>query len=155
MVQYFEFYKPVYNPTGLTGIVGGAISSEVLHPRKDALFASRDSSSVASLEQYRKFFIKQVYATQLTGLVVELAYSEHADQIYFGIPTGDVNESISSPTVSPTGVALTGTYSGNIPITGITNLGSVIPIWIKQVIPADSGDDDFVTFQLRIIGTVL
>lgn len=155
MVQYFKFFKPIYNPTGLTGTVGGSISTEEVLPRNGALFAPAESSPVVPITQYRKLFVKQVYDATMTGLVLQLANTEYSDQIYYGVATGDVNESVTSSSVAPTGVSMTGSYSGSVYITGVSTSGTVYPVWIKQILPAGVGDDDFVAFQLRILGTII
>lgn len=155
MTTYFKFYKPLYNPTGMSGTVGGEITTEELLPRKNALFAPRNTSELSVSEQYRKLFIKQVYSTTMTGLTVELVNTEHSDQITFGIATGDINEYITSPLTSPTGVAITGSTSSSVMYTGSGIAGTVIPVWLKQTIGVNSGDDDFVSFQLRILGTII
>lgn len=155
MTQYFKFYLPEYNPTGMSGVVGGGITNQELLPRKNALFAPRETSDLSVNEQYRKLFIKQIYSANLTGLTVELVNTEHSDQIYFGIATGSSDESISSPLVAPTGVAITGSVSYPIVFTGSGVVGTAIPIWLKQTIAANSGDDDFVAFQLRILASLI
>ncbi len=84
-----------------------------------------------------------------------LKNTEHSDQITFGIATGDINEYITSPLTSPTGVAITGSTSSSVTYTGSGIAGTVIPVWLKQTIGVNSGDDDFVSFQLRILGTII
>jgi hypothetical protein len=155
MTQFFKFYLPEFNPTGMSGTVGGGITIEELLPRKNALFAPREISDLTTSEQYRKLFIKQVYSAVLTGLTVELVNTEHSDQIYFGIATGSVDETISSPLIAPTGVALTGSTTNSVTYTGSGVVGTTIPIWLKQTISPGSSDDDFVAFQLRILATIV
>jgi hypothetical protein len=154
MTQYFKFYKPQYNPTGMSGTVGGAISTSELLPRKDALFSPRETSELISVEQYRKVYAKQVYAVTLTGVTVQLSNTDYTGHISFGVSTG-TNDTSSSPGTAPAGVSFTGNYLNSITVAGTTTSGSVIPIWIKQQIAANSGDDDFVSFQLRILGTII
>lgn len=154
MSTYFSFYKPQYNPTGMVGTVGGAISSTQLLPRKDTLFASRDTSELIAVSQYRKFYAKQVADVTLTGVKVEIANVDMSSQIYFGVTTG-TNDYVTDPTIAPTGVDLTGNYLYPVYLTGSYTLNSTIPIWVKQVISANTSDDDFVSFQLRIVGTLV
>jgi hypothetical protein len=155
MTSFFTFYKPQYNPTGVDSTVGGSISIDQLLPRKDTLFASRDSSSLIDVVQYRKVFAKQTYNATLSGVRVELANVEHADQILFGVNTGSLTDSVATATTPPVGFALTGAYLNPISLTGAYTLNSIIPIWIKQTIPAGTTDDEFVTFQLRVVGTII
>lgn len=154
MTSYFAFYKPVSNPTGMSGTVGGAISSVELLPRQDTLFAPRDTSEFVTVEQYRKFFIKQVYDATLTGVVVELVNVEYPDQISFNT-TATLNDTTTSPTTAPDNVVFSGNSTTAIGISGATVLDTTIPIWVKQEIEADSGDDSFVAFQIRIYGTLV
>lgn len=154
MTTFFTFYKPEYNPTGMSGTVGGSISTNQLLPRKDTLFCSRETSELISVTQYRKVFAKQTYNGTLSGVRVELANVEYSGQISFGITTTS-GDSIASPTVAPTSVSITGNYAHAIALTGSYTQNSVVPIWIKQTIAADTEDDDFVSFQLRIIGTII
>lgn len=153
-MNYFKFYKPLYNPTGMSGTVGGAITSTELLPRKDTLFAPRDISDSVAVTQYRKLFIKQVYDATLTGLVIELVNVEYPDQISFNITTG-TNDTIASPSTAPSDITFSGNSTVAVGVSGATVLDSTIPVWIKQEIAAGSSDDDFVAFQLRIYGTII
>jgi len=153
MTYYFKFYKPLRNPTGLVGTVGLGISTDELIPRKDTLFAPRPTSEVIPVYQYRKFFAKQVANVTLTGVYLEVVNVEYPDQIAFG--TGTSGGSSSSPTGAPAGVTFNGNYLSPIQLNGLFSQNSIIPIWIRQTIPADTEDDDFVSLQLRIIGTIV
>lgn len=154
MSTFFRFYKPVYNPTGMSGMVGGAISTTELLPRLDYLFAPRECSDSIDVVQYRKLWIKQVYDATMTGLTIQLVNLDYPEQIYFNTTTG-TNDTTASPGTAPDGVSFTGSYLVDIALTGTTVSGSTIPIWIQQTISADSGDDDFVAFQIRILGTIV
>ena len=154
MSTYFSFYKPASNPTGLSGTVGGAISAVELLPRKDTLFCPMSASSLVDTNQYRKLFIKQIYNATMTGVSIQLVNVDQTGQIAFALTTG-TNDTSSSPTVAPSGVNFTGNAVYPLYVTGSTVLNSVIPIWLKQTIPANAGDDDFVSFQLRVVGTIV
>jgi len=153
MVNYFAFYKAESNPTGLSGTVGGAISNTILLPRLNTLFAKREVSSSLSVTQYRKFFIKQTQNVTLTGVYLEMANAEHSGHITFA--TGTATDSIANATIAPSGITFSGNFTTSVPIQGTTISGTSIPVWLKQVIPAASGDDDYVAFQLRIVGTIV
>lgn len=154
MGQYWTFYKPVSNPTGVSGTVGGVISTTELLPRKDTLFSPRETSALIDVNQYRKVFAKQVYSGTFTGVTVQLVNVEYTGQVSFGIST-DSSDSISSATVAPSGIDFSGNVTTPITLTGTTTLGSLIPIWVKQTISANSEDDSFVVFQLQVLGTLV
>lgn len=152
MTYYFKFYKPIRNPTGMSGTVGAGISSTELIPRKDTLFCKRETSPSVTVYQYRKLFAKQVANVTLTGVYIELANIEESTQIAFG--TGTSGSSSANPATAPSSVTFNGNYLNTVSLNGAFTEGSIIPIWIRQTIAADTEDDDFVSFQLRIIGTI-
>jgi len=153
MAQYFKFYKALFTPTGLATTVGGGISNDILLPRLNTLFCNATVSDSIDTTQYRKFFIKQIYDVTFTGVTLQMVNVEHSGYISFG--TGTSGSSTASSTVAPAGVTFSGNYTGNVTLDGVTTSGSIIPVWIKQTIPAGAGDDDFVAFQLRVLGTIV
>jgi len=154
MTNFFKFYKSASNPTGMSGTVGGAISTSDLLPRIDTLFAPMLSSASIDVVQYRKLYIQQQANVTMTGVTLQLVYLDYPEHITFNTTTV-ADDFVTSPSIQPTGVSFTGSYLVDITLTGTTSSGAIIPVWLKQTIPAGSGDDNFVAFQLRVLGTII
>jgi hypothetical protein len=114
--KLFEFYEPVNNPTGLSGVVGGRISTKVLGNKIGDLFTQMPVSSSNEVNQYRKIWIKQLDSAVYTNLSVSLANVEHSDQVSFWIPPRRAhNTTINSPLLPPTGeTGFSGDYSTSL-----------------------------------------
>lgn len=168
----FNFYEPQYQPTGLTGLVGGAISSELLDPRLGSFIADMTVPDITTLYQFRKLYVKQIEAGTYQDVKVSLANVEHSDQISFFIDSGLSGnyDTATNALAYPSGVDLVaGTLSGenfsgnyNTPIyyTGsvggaTTVSGEYFPVWIRQEIDKNEGNDSLASFIVQVSATKL
>lgn len=158
MTTYWKFYLPENHPIGLSGVVGGGISTDEALNDPSAIFAHLPTNDSSEVSQYRKLFAKQVTAGAFENLTVELANVEYPSQISFAVTgmSGDITGQSSDPQVLPDGYT-TGMFSGNadLPLTGLlaSALGDQIGIWIRQAIPAAAVNDDLASFVMRIRAT--
>ena len=158
MTTYWKFYLPENHPTGLSGVVGGGISTDEALNDPSAIFAHLPTSEVSEVSQYRKLFAKQTAVGTFENLVLELANVEYPDQISFAVTgmSGDITGQSSDPQVLPAGYT-TGMFTGDADnsIVGLASstLGDYIGVWIKQTIPADSTNDDLASFVMRVRAT--
>ena len=160
MSNYFRFYLPLNSPTGLSGVVGGAISTNRLENALGALFADMPVSASEDLHQYRKIFAQQDRDGTFTNVSIELANVEHDDQVFFDVyPIDPVDAVLQDDTAvdaitPPTGLSgagyFTGDYETAIAIPGNTTIGDSVAIWLKQVVPQSTADDPLASFTLRI-----
>jgi hypothetical protein len=155
MTNYFEFYQPILNPSGLTGYVGGLISETPLLGHLGELFARRNTSGLGELVQYRKFHVKQIADGTFTNLEMHLDNVEHTGQMSMATElfTGDIS---FHPTLIPSGY-LGGDFSGNsaVPVmvgTGSSISGESFGFWLKQTLPAGAGTDTLGSFTVQIRG---
>ena len=159
MAQFFKFYKSEFNPTGLSGVVGGSISNLEVQPQLNELFAPMSVSDVVTQNQYRKVFAKQVRSGSFTGVSIELGNVEHEDQIFFNIPTGAIGltGTASNPLSAPESLQYVGAFSGDydtsILATASSTYNTVIPIWLRQTLAPGISDDDSARFTIRVRAT--
>ena len=158
MTTYWKFYLPQSHPTGLSGVIGGSISTDEALNDPSSIFAHLPTSELKDVTQYRKLFAKQIATGAFENITLELANVEYPAQISFAVTgtSGDITGQSSDPKVLPDGYT-TGMFSGNssVPLTGLTSsaFGDYIGIWIKQTIPADSDNDDLASFVMRVRAT--
>jgi hypothetical protein len=158
MISYFKFYLPVNNPTGLSGIVGGSISTNELKPYVNLLFAPMPSFEDVSISQYRKVYIRQIESGVFNNLYVELANVEYPTQVSF-VATGELisGETSISPLSPPNSFSGNGVFSGNyntyLYLASESAQHSSFPIWIKQTIPSGAGSDNLASFSLKVRAT--
>jgi hypothetical protein len=155
---YFKFYEPQYNPTGLSGDVGGLITTTEIQPKLGILLADMQVPEITTQHQYRKIWIKQTAVGTFNDVSIRLANVEHTGQI--AIATGSIEDVANANALTaPTGLygtlVATG-FSGDVnnPLyVGNTTLNSTVPIWVRETIASGAGDDAAATFVLQIQGT--
>lgn len=157
MISYFKFYLPQYNPTGLSGTVGGEISTNELKPYVNLLFAPMPSYDSVQTNQYRKVWIRQVESGVFNNLYVELANVEYTGQVFF-VATGEsTNETSTSPLSPPNSFSGLGIFSGDhdtfLYLASESTQYSNFPIWLKQTIPSGAGSDNLASFSLKVRAT--
>jgi len=157
MAKYFTFYHAQYNPTGLSGTVGGSITSTEVQPYLNSLFTEMPVSTTVPIVQYRKVWAKQTKAGTFTGVYIEIGNVEHTGQVFFDIVTGTNGNTSTGPLYPPPELGYSYSFSGNyntsLLYTGNSTLNTTIPIWIKEKIDANIGDDDLASFSLRVRAT--
>jgi len=160
MTDYFGLYHTSANPTGLSGSVGGAISSTGIVGTLGELFAYVDSPPSGTTDpvfQYRKVHIKNISANVITGIYTWLDGVEHTGQIDIGVER-ETDQSITAPTGSaqaPTNVTFSDPYnfSGGTFIGTLTGSEST-GIWIRQTLSGIHSPDPYATFILNFGGIV-
>jgi hypothetical protein len=168
----FRFYEAEFNPTGLSGTVGGGISTTELQPRLGSFFADMTIPEVTTLYQFRKFYIKQTEPGTYQDIKVGLVNVEHSDQVTFFLDTGvsGYYDTAINALSYPTGTFITGdgltnahfsgNYSSSIYYTGsvggeTTVSGEYFPVWIRQEIDSTETADSLASFAIQVIGTKL
>ncbi len=154
----FEVYKSQYNPTNLTGQVGGGIGTEMLSGYLGELFyhiATPPSGIDEIVYQYRKVFVKNTYAVQSTYTRVWIDSLEHTDQISVA-NSYTLNDTASTPTGQPTNVtgwSLPTDYAEGLPL-GTLNPNTSTGFWIRQALSGIASPDPYATFRLYVGGVV-
>ncbi len=156
-----SFYRPLSNATGLTGFVGGQISTGRLYGVLNELFAhvpSPPSGTIGVYNQYRKVYIKNEYVTPVINIVAWVEGAEHPEQLYLGLETSTSQE-ITGALIAPSGISGSGWYTTSgyghgMPI-GSMGPSAATGIWIKQELSGINYPDPYATFTLKVGGQVL
>lgn len=154
----FTIYKPQYNPTNLSGTVGGTYTTVPLSGYLGELFAHSDSppSGVdSSFIQYRKIFVRNENEGTTTYTRIWIDAAEHPEQISIARETS-LYDTSTSPTGQPAGV--TGWVSPSNYVEGL-EIGTMLEnaytgIWVREVLTNILSPDPYATFRL-VIGGVL
>lgn len=153
----FKIYKSLYNPSNLTGQVGGNISSSELSGYLGELFyhVSAPPSGLDDVfNQYRKVFFKNTYDRTATEVRVWIDAAEHLDQLSIANSTG-----LSDTLITATGTSeLTGwrsptTYTDGV-ILGTLPVNAYTGVWIRQSLSGISSPDPYSTFRIYVGGIV-
>jgi len=154
----FKLYKSEYNPSNLTGQVGGGIGNDLLSGYIGELFyhvAVPPSGIDITAYQYRKVFVYNGHDTSSTYTRVWIDSLEHTDQISIANSATLSDLSVSStgaPTaasgwVLPTNYA-EGTYLGTLAPNAYTGF------WIRQSLSGINNPDPYATFRIYVGGIV-
>tara|TARA_R110002074_G_scaffold402324_1_gene607046 strand:+ start:96379 stop:96852 length:474 start_codon:yes stop_codon:yes gene_type:complete len=154
----FQIYKPEYNPSDLTGQVGGNIGSEILSGYINELFqhiSSPPSGLDTTSYQYRKVFIKNEHTSTSTNTRVWVDAIEHVDQISLAESTG-VEDSSTSSTGEPVGISgwrSSSNYAEGVSLGTLTS-NAYSGVWIRQALSGVSTPDPYATFRIYVGGIV-
>jgi len=157
-MAFFGFYEPEFNPTGLSGEVGGSFTSTVLKPKLGELVSPMESSVDSEVTQYRKLFIRQDEEATFQDLSVILSNVEHTGQVSFAISTGQMEEQATDAITAPDGIPsdnFSGDHVTAITLTGTSVQDDIYGIWLRVVLPTGAGIDELATFGVRVKGTRL
>ena len=154
----FDIYKPEYNPSNLTGQVGGNIGSEVLSGYVNELFqyvVSPPSGINTTAYQYRKIFIKNTYDGTSTNTRVWIDAIEHEEQISMSI-SASLADTSSSSTGQPIGVSSwrsPSNYAEGVSI-GTLTPSAYTGVWLRQALSGVSNPDPYATFRIYVGGII-
>lgn len=154
----FLIYKSEYNPSNLTGMVGGNISSAELSGYLGELFytvSAPPSGTTSTAYQYRKVFIKSTYESNATETKVWLDAVEHSEQISICLCSGLADYS-STPTGQPpsiTGWTVPTTYANGLSL-GTMAPNSYTGVWIRQSLSGIVNADPYATFRFYVGGII-
>lgn len=153
----YTFYKPSNNPAGLSGSVGGSISSTQLNGQLGELFAHVEGppEGVSGVYQYRKVFVKNEYASISTYTKAWFDQADHIDQISMALELSG-SETVSSPLVSPTGIGVWSTPTNYVDGLSLDTLSisQSTGLWIRQYLTGISEEDPFATCRLYVGGII-
>ena len=141
-------YNAFYNPTGLSGYVGGLPAGEY-HGYVDELFPYIPLSG-SGITQYRKIYFKNTYPFTLTDCRVYLTEVEHSGQIAvasgsgFSIGQADQLPTDAGPFSSPTG------YPDGVPVGDVSGDGYA-SVWVR--LSLTGGEDPLAYARIVIAGT--
>jgi len=156
---YFKFYEPIANPTGLSGEVGGWISSTELQPKLGYLFVDIATPELSTQRQFRKVWIKQEGLGTFEDVSLNIVNIEHTGQIDFVTGSPLSTDFASSPLDYPTGdygALVDANFSGNVDSAmyiGGTTQNDLVPVWIRQTIATGDGTDVLSSFSFQVKGT--
>lgn len=151
----FLAYLPEYNPSNLTGTVGGSISATQFSGYVNELFyhvSTPPSGAESGFFQYRKLYLKNVSSSNFLDCRVWLDSVEHPEQIKIQLASG--LDTSSTPITAPN---ITGTwespsnYSEGISLGNLT-INNYTGIWIRQYLSGISEEDPYATFRLSCGG---
>lgn len=154
----FLIYKAQYNPSNLTGQVGGDISTYQLSGYIGELFyhITAPASGVDDVTyQYRKVFFKNSYNRTSTNTRVWVDAAEHLDQLSI-CASYSMTDTTTTPTGQPSGVTGWVTplnYSQGIDL-GTLATNAYTGIWIRQALSGITSPDPYATFRLYVGGLV-
>lgn len=154
----FLIYHSQYNPSNLTGAVGGDIGSTQLSGYLNELFyhvAVPPSGINTTSHQYRKVFIKNTYPNSSTNTRIWLDSVEHEQQISIS-RSASLSDTSTTPTGQPstvTGWVTPYNYSEGLNLGAITT-NAYTGFWIRQSLSGIYYEDPFATFRLNIGGLV-
>lgn len=154
----YRVYKSEYNPSNLTGQVGGDISSQILSGYINELFqhvSSPPSGISTTAYQYRKVFIKNTYSNVSTNTRVWFDAVEHETQIALANSTGmtDIGSSSTGQPIGISGWTSPSNYAEGVSI-GTLSPNAYTGVWIRQALSGVSSPDPYATFRLYIGGIV-
>lgn len=154
----FQIYKSEYNPSDLTGQVGGNIGSEILSGYINELFqhvSSPPSGLATTSYQYRKVFVKNAYTSTSTNTRVWVDAIEHVDQISLAGSTGisDIGATSTGEPIGISGWVSPSNYAEGISIGTLTSNAST-GVWIRQALSGVSTPDPYATFRIYVGGIV-
>lgn len=153
----YGFYKPLSNPAGLTGTVGGNISSYQFSGQLAELFAhvSAPPSGLDPVYQYRKIFIKNEFSSSSANTRVWLDAVDRPEQIAIALGTA-LADSTTSPTGQPASVTgwvspynyVNGISLGTLAVNGYTG------IWVRQTLTGIVESDPYCTLRIYAGGAI-
>jgi hypothetical protein len=154
----YKLYKSEYNPSNLTGQVGGYISSQELSGYVNELFqsvTSPPSGIDTTAYQYRKVFIKNEYTSTSTNTRVWIDAVEHPEQISLARSTGlgDTHTSSTGESIGISGWSSPSNYAEGVSIGTLTSNAST-GLWIRQALSGISSPDPYATFRIYVGGII-
>jgi hypothetical protein len=153
----YGFYKSTSNPVGLSGTVGGAITTYRLSGYLGELFApvTAPPEGISGAFQYRKLHVKNEFSTTSTYTRVWIDQADHVDQISLAIE--NVSESSStSPLTAPTGLSVwysPTNYVDGLEI-GTLTANAATGLWLRQELSGVLEEDPFATFRVCVGGII-
>jgi hypothetical protein len=153
----FKFFKSQFNPTGLTGKVGGSIVETELSGYLGELFAHQYAypiESTGAVVQYRKVFVKNEYSMTSTDTRIWLDAQHTSGQIYLALQTGSLGTgSVQRPPSDLYGWVAPNSYSGGL------NIGTLHPtestgIWLRQTLTSIESSNPYTSLRLYVGGIV-
>ena len=156
-MSVFQFYHAQYNPTGLSGLVGGTRSNTEINPKLGELFCNTASYEDTAVTQYRKLFVKQEETATIQNLYLDINEVEYTGQIAFAY-TRISGNTAASPVDMPSGMS-GDNFSGNsatpLFLTGTSVASNQYEIWLRLTVPSGAGSDNMASFNLRAKGARL
>lgn len=146
-----KLYHSEYNPSGLSGTVGGDISSNEYSGFWSEVisYTTAPPTGTTGLTQYRKIYLKNETSANRTQIRVWLDAVEHPSQIKIALASG--TDSLSDPTGNLSGYTWTApaNYINGLDI-GSLGTGEYTGIWIQQTLSGISSGDNYAAFRLYI-----
>lgn len=153
----FKFFKCQFNPTGLTGKVGGSIIETELSGYLGELFVHQyayPSETTGAVVQYRKLFIKNQYDMTSTDTRIWLDAQHTSGQIHIAVQTGSLGTgSVQLPPNNLSGWFASSSYSGGVKI-GTLHPTESTGIWLRQTLSNIEATNPYTSLRLYVGGIV-
>jgi len=153
----FRFYKSEHNPTGLTGLVGGNISSDELSGYLGELFAYQyayPSDVTGAVLQYRKIYIKNTYGIVSYDTRLWFDAQHVSGQMAVALETGGAGLGVvNSAPAGLSGWAYPESYTGGFRL-GDLNNGATAAVWLRQTLANIETPNPYTSLRIYVGGIV-
>ena len=153
----FKFFGCTYNPTGLTGTVGGSISSVELSGYLGELFYHQraySSDTTGTVIQYRKFYVKNTYSTTSDDTRLWFDAQHVSGQMAVALETGSpLTGNVLDGPSGLSGWSAPTSYSGGFRLGDIATNGYT-GIWMRQTLTQIDESVPYVSLRVYVGGVV-
>ena len=153
----FRFYKSEFNPTGLTGLVGGDVTVDELSGYLGELFAYQyayPADTTGAVVQYRKLFVKNTYGTTATDTRLWFDAEHVSGQMSVALETGEINTGlVTYPPPGLSGWAYPQDYTGGFRLGDLTS-NEYVPIWLRQTLVNIETTNPYASLRIYVGGVV-
>jgi hypothetical protein len=153
----FRFYKSEYNPTGLTGKVGGGISTDELSGYLGELFAYQYAyppETTGSAVQYRKIFVRNTFGKVSEDTRLWFDAQHVSGQIAVALDvTGATTGTVIFPPSGLSGWSYPQNYTGGFKLGNLDN-NETAAIWLRQTLANIETTNPYTSLRIYIGGIV-
>lgn len=148
----FRFFLSEYNPTGLTGLVGGALGAIELSGYLGELFAYTEAyppETNLAVYQYRKLYLVNNYGQDCSDVRVWLDAEHVTGQIQLSLDVG--GPTTGAVNIAPTGLVGSWTAPKNYSLglqVGTMSNGEAKAIWLKQTLTGIETSNPYTSLRL-------
>ena len=153
----YKFFKPLYNPPDLSGLVGGSITSQELSGYIGELFYHRTANPVEStgvLHQYRKVFVKNTYSSDSVDTKVWFDAQHMSGQMYLATEVSTAGTgTVYAGATGLTSWSIPASYSGGVALGDMAANGTAA-IWLRQTLSGIESSNPYVSLRMYVGGVV-
>jgi hypothetical protein len=153
----FRFYKSEYNPTGLTGLVGGDITVDELSGYLGELFAYQyayPSEVTGAVVQYRKIFVKNTYVVVSYDTRLWFDAQHVSGQMAVALQTGGPGTGAVNSTPSGlSGWSYPENYTGGFRLGDLSD-NATAAVWLRQTLVNIETPSPYTSLRIYVGGIV-